>query len=186
MPGSRIIRNTLLLSVMLLPGCGAASFPATARAAEQASAPATQESDTIYALHHMIIPGILFSDKGPSLFNDLFSGNSTPFRDIVEGPLGKKYASDIKITPVHLQEFDIVLLSFPEPLIEKLCIHAALIRKGETYRYVTLEKGGDVSSNGTKGFFCEWTAEYVHQNYGQREYTDVSEFRSELITFLNK
>jgi hypothetical protein len=186
MQRSRIIRNTILLSIMLLPGCGAASIPSTARAAEPAAAPAKQEKDTIYALHHMIIPGILFSDTGSRFFNDLYTGNSAEFRRIVEEPLGKAYSAGLKIKAEHHPDFDLVLISFPEPVTEPLCRHAALVRKGDTYRYITLEEGNDIARNGCKTFLCEWAADNTRKSYGPRKYDTLNEFKAELITFLKQ
>jgi len=186
MQRSRIIRNTILLPLMLLLGCGAASIPSTVRAAEPVTAPANQETETIYALHHMIIPGILFSETGSRFFNDLFTGNTTEFLRIVEGPLGKAYSTGLKITTDHRPDFDLVLISFPEPITEPLCRHAALVRKGDTYRYITLEEGNDIAKNGYKTFLCEWAADNTRKNYGPRKYNALNEFKAELITFLKQ
>ncbi|NTW52586.1 MAG: hypothetical protein HGB22_08360 [Chlorobiaceae bacterium] len=187
---NRLIRNIVMLSVMFFTGYAASWEPSTARAAETAAAPATvtapTETETTYALQHMIIPGILFSENGSRFFNDLFTGNNAPFLEIVEGPLGKAYASGMKIVPEHFQEFDIVIISFPTPYPEPLCIHSALVKKGDTFRYITLESGNDTTKNGTKTFLCEWSAEHVHKNFGPRKYVTAAEFRAELISLLKQ
>jgi hypothetical protein len=176
-----------MLSVILFLGFGLCSAPLSAARAEEAGKTAvTQEKDTIYALHHMIIPGILFSENGSRFFNDLFTGNTTPFLGIVEGPLGKAYASGIKIVPEHFKELDIVMISFPAPVTEPLCNHAALVRTGSTFRYITLEAGNDIAKDGTKTFLCEWTAEHAHKNYGPRKYDTSKEFKAELPTILKQ
>ncbi|NTV98356.1 MAG: hypothetical protein HGA70_04260 [Chlorobiaceae bacterium] len=144
------------------------------------------QKDLIYTFHHAVIPGILFSDKADMLFNDLTSGNTGPFLQIAEGPLGKTYASGIKIIPEHYAEFDIVLISFPSPVEEPNNFHAALVRKNGTFRYITLEKGNDIGNLGTKSFMCEWTADHNHKNYGPRKYDDLASFTKELLDFLKK
>jgi len=186
MQRSRIIRNTVLLPLMLLLGCGTASIPSVARAAEQATAPAKQETETIYALHHLIIPGILFSETGSRFFNDLYTGNSAEFLRIVEEPLGKAYSAGLKIKAEHRPDFDLVLISFPEPVTEPLSRHAALIKTEDTFRYITLEEGNDIAKNGYKTFLCEWAADNTRKNYGPRKYDTLSDFRTELITFLKQ
>ncbi|TLU81636.1 MAG: hypothetical protein FDX21_11210 [Chlorobium sp.] len=153
-----------------------------------AATPVTEKDEisNIYTLHHAVLPGILFSNNGSLFFNDLFTGKTAPFLDIVEKPLGKSYASGIKIVPEHHPGFDLVLISFPEPIIEPLCVHAALVRKGSVFRYITLEKGNDIGKTGTKTFFCEWSPEHTHKNYGARMYDVVSEFDKDIITFLKQ
>jgi hypothetical protein len=174
-----------MLSVMIFLCVGTVSIPSPAKAAEQAAAPA-QEKDTVYALHHLIIPGILFSENGSRFFNDLFTGNNAEFLGIVEGPLGKAYASGMKIAADHRPDFDLVLISFPDPITEPLCRHAALVRKGDTFRYITLEEGNEVDRTGTGTFFCEWTADHTHKNYGSRKYDTLGDFKAELIRFLKQ
>jgi hypothetical protein len=184
---SRIILNTVMLSLMLFLGVGFCSAPFNAARAEEAGASAVkQEKETIYALHHMIIPGILFSENGSRVFNDLFTGYTAPFIGIVEGPLGKTYSSGIKIVPEHFKEFDIVMISFPAPVTEPLCTHAALVKTGSTFRYITLETGNDIAGDGTRTFLCEWTAEHAHKNYGPRKYDTSKDFRAELSSFLKQ
>jgi hypothetical protein len=139
-----------------------------------------------YALHHEIIPGILFSDKGSFLFNDLFSGKTEPFKEMVEGPLGKAYASELKFSAEHGKKLDIVLVSFPTPSAEPQNHHAALVRINGNFRYLTLEKGNDAGKTGMKTFFCEWSADHKHKNYGARNYDDLISFRKELLDFLKK
>ena len=182
----RIIRNAVMLSVMLFAGGGNILTPSTARAAGTVATAVKTDTETIYALHHMIIPGILFSENGSRFFNDLFTGNNAPFLGIVADPLGKSYADGIKIVPEHFPEFDIVFISFPGPIAEPLCVHSALVKKGDTFRYITLEQGNDVAKNGSKTFFCEWSAEHTHKNYGPRTYDSMSEFRTELVSFLKQ
>jgi len=171
---------------MLLLGSGTASIPSTAGAAEQPAATAKQETETTYALHHMIIPGILFSETGSRFFNDLFTGNTAEFLRIVEGPLGKAYSDGLKIKAEHRPDFDLVLISFPEPVTEPLCRHAALVRKGDTFRYITLEKGNDIAGKGYRTFLCEWSADNTRKDYGPRKYDSLNDFKAELLTFLKQ
>ena len=140
----------------------------------------TVSSDDIYTLHHAVIPGILFSDKGTQLFNDLFTGKTKAFLDIIEPALGKNYVTDMKIVPEHHQDFDLVLISFPTPEREELCYQAALVKKGEVLRYITLEKG----SANIMASFCEWTADHTHHDYGTRKAVDGKTFRNDLLTLL--
>jgi len=162
-----------------------------AATASSAPPPKSQEKqpdqkELIYTLDHAVIPGILFSDKGDMFFNDLTSGNTGPFLQIVEGPLGKAYASGIRIIAEHQNDFDIVVFSFPPPVEEPNNYQAALVRKKGTYRYITLERGNDVGNTGAKAFLCEWTADHTHKNYGPRTYDDLASFRKELAEFLKQ
>jgi hypothetical protein len=155
-------------------------------AAEPEATAAKQDAETLYALHHLVIPGILFSDNGARFFNDLFTGKTGPFLGIVEDPLGKTYASGLKIVPQHYQDFDLVMITFPGPITDPLCFHSALIKKGDTFRYFTLEKGTDISNIGTETFFCEWKQDRTHKNYGSKKYETSNEFRTDLIDFLKQ
>lgn len=186
----RFFRNTLFFTSLLLlfitiftlPGtyCSGAEQPA----ATQGKPP--DRNDLTYTLHHEIIPGILFSDKGTLFFNDLFTGKTGQFVNVVEEPLGKTYASGMKFKAEHRPDFDIVLISFPEPLAEPQNYHAALVRANGAFRYITLEKGNEIGNTGMKTFFCEWSAEHNHKNYGPRKYADLASFRNELPDFLKK
>ncbi|NTU97188.1 MAG: hypothetical protein HGA62_05140 [Chlorobiaceae bacterium] len=176
---------TLLFVFITLLSASSASGENTA-APRQEQSGQTDRKELIYTLHHAVIPGILFSDKGAMFFGDLTSGNNAPFHQIVEGPLGKDYASGMKIIPEHYPDFDIVLISFPVPVEEPHNVHAALVKKNGTFRYITLEKGNDVGNLGTKTFMCEWSADHNHKNYGARKYDDLESFRKELLDFLKK
>lgn len=173
-------------SIFLLASSLSLAFVSPSSAAEPAAATATTKPDTgdLYALHHVVIPGILFSDNGSRFFNDLFTGNTSQFLGMVESGAGKSYAATLKITHEHHPEFDIVIISFPEPFVEPLCRHAALVKSGNTFRYLTLEEGNDIGNTGAKTFFCEWSPAHKHLNFGPRNYTDINAFRSELLTVL--
>jgi hypothetical protein len=157
---------------------------ATKNAPRQTAAKASAED--IYTLQHKVMPGILFSDKGALMFNDLSTGNSGPFLQMVQEPLGAEYASGIKFAHERHPDFDIVLVSFPAPYTEPGCFHAALVKSGNTFRYVTLESGGDLKGVKSISYLCEWTPEFKHRNYGARNYDDLSSFRAELLAFLKK
>jgi hypothetical protein len=186
----RLFRNGKFFPFLLLFFITIITVPATrCTGAEQPSATQGKQperNDLVYTLHHQIIPGILFSDKGTLFFNDLFTGKTGQFVKIVEEPLGKAYASGMKFKAEHRPDFDIVLISFPEPLAEPQNYHAALVRTNGAFRYITLEKGNDIGNTGMKTFLCEWSAEYNHKNYGPRKYTDLASFRNELPDFLKK
>ncbi|TLU83478.1 MAG: hypothetical protein FDX30_10630 [Chlorobium sp.] len=186
-------RNILLPLLLLFITMISFSTPFIVLAAQtqatQTQAPlpkAPDQKELIYALQHEIIPGILFSDKGTLFFNDLFSGNTGPFLQIIEEPLGYTYASGIKISPEHIDDTDLVLISFPVPADEPQVFHVFLVRKSGTFRYLALEKGNDVGNIGTKSFFCEWSADHNHKNYGSRKYEEATAFRKELLDFLKK
>ncbi|NTW83566.1 MAG: hypothetical protein HGB36_09410 [Chlorobiaceae bacterium] len=185
----RLFSKTIRIALLLLLST-ISTMPASfgAQTAQPASAQEKQpdRNELIYALHHEIIPGILFSDKGSLLFNDLFSGKTGPFIEMVEGPLGKAYASEMKFSAEHGKNLDIVLISFPIPSAEPQNHHAALVRINGSFRYITLEKGNDAGNTGMKAFFCEWNAEHKHLNYGPRKYDDLASFRKELLDFLKK
>jgi len=160
--------------------------PATLHAETLEASASTDFNKKLYNLHHGLVPGILFSGNGALFFNDLFAGNTATFLKIVEESLGKTYADGIKIVPEHSADFDMVLMSFPEPLYEPLNLHAALVRKNGEFRYITLEKGNTIGGSDAKSFFCEWTADHTHKNYGSRDYETLSAFRTELFTFLKQ
>lgn len=184
-PFLKTIRVALLLFLSTIATMPASIGAQTAQpAASQEKLP--DRSELIYALHHEIIPGILFSDKGSLLFNDLSSGKTGPFTEMVEGPLGKAYASEMKFSADRGKNLDIVLISFPAPSAEPQNYHAALVRINGNFRYITLEKGNDTANTGMKTFFCEWNAEHKHLNYGPRKYDDLESFRKELLDFLKK
>ncbi|MCE1273801.1 MAG: hypothetical protein LWW75_04650 [Chlorobiales bacterium] len=172
--------------LMLLASSLSLAFVSPSSAAEPETASATAKPDIgdLYTLHHNIIPGILFSENGSRLFNDLFTGNTSQFLDMVESGVGKSYAATLKITHEHHTGFDIVIISFPEPFPEPLCRYAALVKSGNTFRYLTLEEGNDIGQTGAKTFLCEWSAAHKHLNYGPRNYTDSGAFRSELLSML--
>jgi hypothetical protein len=144
------------------------------------------EKDNLYTLHHQVIPGILFSDSGSAFFNDLFNGNTARFMSIVEKLSGKTYAAGMKVSAERHPEFDMVLISFPEPAEMPLLYHAALVRKEGAFRYLTLEKTVDFSKNGSRACLCDWTKEHVHRNYGPRSYDGLKPFREEVIAMLKK
>jgi hypothetical protein len=179
-----LIRSGMLLllagtlSLTLPSALGAAAPPASAAAAS------TTMTDDIYTLQHKVIPGILFSDKGTMLFEDLFSGRTEVFHSMVKGALGEAYDSGMKFKPEHHPDYDIVLISFPPPFAEPACFHSALVKSGNTFRYITLEAGNDIGGTRTASFLCEWTPESAHRNYGPRSYKELDAFRSELLTFL--
>jgi hypothetical protein len=181
--------NTIMLSASLFLGGGLLSMPSTATG-EEPSVSAIRidstTSQTIYTLHYAIIPGILFSATGSRFFNDLFTGNTAPFLEIVEGPLGKEYASGIKISPIHKSTCDLVLISFPQPQFQALCIQAALVKKDGKYRYITLEEPDKSDINGTKTVVGEWTSDNNHNIYGQRNYDDQESFLNEIDKLLNR
>jgi hypothetical protein len=181
--------NTIILSASLFLGGGLLSMP-TAAMGEEPSVSAiridSNTNQTIYTLQYAIIPGILFSENGPRFFNDLYTGNTKPFLDIVEGPLGKSYASGIKFTPIQKNGYDLVLLSFPEPRFQLLCVHAALIKQNGKYRYITLEEPEASGKNGTKAFMGEWTVDSQHKNYGPKKYDDTESFLNDVDKMLNQ
>jgi len=152
-------------------------------AQQNATKPAPED---IYTLQHQLLPGILFSDKGSLLFNDLFSGKTAPFIAMVQEPLGTRYTSGIGFSREHLDNSDVVLISFAPPFTEPNCLHAALVRQGDTFRYITLEFGNTVEKVRSTAFLCEWTPDFRHINYGARNYDDLKSFRSELLTILRK
>lgn len=172
--------------IFLLASSLSLAFVSPSSAAEPVTASATAKPDIgdIYTLHHNIIPGILFSENGSRLFNDLFTGNTSQFLGMVESGVGKSYAATLKITHEHQTGFDIVIISFPEPFSEPLCRHAALVKSGNTFRYLTLEEGNDIENTGAKTFLCEWSEAHKHLNYGPRNYNDSGAFRSELLSML--
>ncbi len=177
-----------LIPVLLFFAISPLFLPSQAvlRAANVEASSSTDFNKKLYNLHHGLIPGILFSGNGALFFNDLFAGNTVTFMKIVEESLGKTYADGIKIVPEHYADFDVVLMSFPEPLYEPLNYHAALVRKNGEFRYITLEKGNTIGGSEVKSFLCEWTADHTHKNFGPREYEALSAFRTELLTFLKK
>jgi len=98
------------------------SDPGVLLAAKSQAASSTAEDKELYAFHHGVIPGILFSENGTLFFNDLFSGTTGPFMKMAEESLGATYAAGIKIAAEHFADFDIVLMSFPEPAFEPFTI----------------------------------------------------------------
>jgi hypothetical protein len=194
MHGTSIHRNALIISTMFIMGCGFLSTPKVSMAAKTASAAAKQESiarpsvanasnNDIYTLHHRVVPGILFSDKGSLMFNDLFSGNTGPFLAMTESALGRSYASGIKFTSEHRTDVDIVFISFPAPYDEPNCIHAALVKSAGTFRYIMLETG---NKTGSATLLCEWLPQPRHVSYGEKNYRDLTSFRTELSDILKK
>lgn len=172
------------VAFMMLACAMTLQAPVSARAEQPAAATARQGTDAIYALHHQVIPGILFSENGPRFFNDLFTGNTAPFLGVVESGLSAGYASSLKFATEHHPGFDLVLISFPDPFVEPLCRYAALVRTGNAFRYLALEEGSDIGGSSSKTFLCEWSKEHKHLNHGPRSYTDLGSFRTELPTFL--
>ena len=160
--------------------------PSALQAAKPQAITSTKPDKELYNLHHGVIPALLFSDNGTLFFNDLFAGKTGSFLKIVEESVGKTYATGIKIVPAQYPDFDIVLISFPEPVYEPLNYHAALVRINGVFRYITLEKGNNISGSESQSFFCEWKADHTHMNYGPRNYDALTAFRAELITFLKK
>ncbi len=189
-----LLRGIMLLFVGLLPLTappallGADSPAGTSAASKEATRPtaATPSTEDIYTFHHRVIPGVLFSDKGSLMFNDLFTGKTGPFIQMVQEPLGAAYSSGIRFATEHHTDYDIVLISFPAPFAEPNCFQAALVKTGNTFRYVTLEVGNDVAGVKTVAFLCEWSSEFKHLNYGARNYNDLKTFRTELLSFLKR
>lgn len=181
--------NPLRSGMMLLLACSLSLTPAVSLRAAEPPAPAaasTALTEDIYTLHHKVIPGILFSDKGTLMFDDLFSGRTSTFISMVRGPLGETYASGMKFKSEHHPDYDIVLISFPPPNAEPNCFQAVLVKSDNAFRYITLEAGNEIGGNKSVSFLCEWTPEFAHRNYGPRSYKELDAFRSELLTFLKK
>ncbi|NTV66962.1 MAG: hypothetical protein HGB06_04635 [Chlorobaculum sp.] len=171
--------SALMLSATLALGGSLLSIPATALGEEPTASVIKLDSstnETLYALHFAIIPEILFSETGPRFFNDLFTGNTAPFREIVEGPLGKEYASGMTFAPVHKNGYDLVLISFPQPRLQALCIHAALVKKDGKYRYITLEEFNAPATNGANTVLAELTSDNAHKNLGAKNYDSKESF----------
>jgi hypothetical protein len=184
---SRIRLDIIALSATLLLGSAPLSTPAAAMEQEPTVRSIRIDRDTrqtLYTLHQIIIPGILFSIKGDMFFNDLFTGNTANFRNIAEGPLGKGYASGMKIAAEKIGGFEVVLISFPDPVFEPLNRHAALVKTGETFRYITLEESGSSIDENPKTNLCEWDAEHQHKSFGPRSYNDLDSFRRDLNKLL--
>ena len=187
-------RNTLLRGLrLLLLGALAVAAPAPLSAAGQSGQnDAVQQSaakpaaEDIYTLQHRLLPGILFSEKGSLLFSDLFSEKTAPFIAMVQEPLGTPYTSGITFSRERLDNSELVLISFPEPYTEPNCRHVALVKSGNAFRYITLESGNTADKVKNASFLCEWTSDFRHINYGQRNYDDLKSFSSELPAFLRK
>lgn len=180
--------STLLLSAWLSLGGGLFSIPSKALGEEPTATVMKIDSSTkemLFALHYAIIPEILFSENGPRFFNDLYTGNTKPFRDIVEEPLGKEYATGITFTPVHKNGYDLVLISFPEPRFEALSIQAALVKMGGKYRFITLENFSDTAKSSSKTVMGELTADNGHMNLGSKNYDDLNSFQNDLDKLLS-
>jgi len=177
-----------MLSASLLISGGAFSIPSSALGEEPTASVIKLDSstnDTLYALHFAIIPEILFSETGPRFFNDLFTGNTAPFREIVEGPLGKEYASGMTFAPIHKNGYDLVLISFPQPRLQALCIHAALVKKDGKYRYITLEEFNDPAKNGANTVLAELTSDNSHKNLGAKNYDSKESFLNDVDKLLS-
>lgn len=184
---SRNRRNTFMISATLLLGSGLCSIPSAAFCDEPTASVLKIDSstnETLYALHFAIIPGILFSENGTRFFNDLFTGNTEPFRKIVEEPLGKEYASGMTFTPVHKNSYDLVVISFPQPRLQALSLHAALVKKDGKYRYITLEDFNEASKSSSQTILAELTADNAHKNLGARTYDSKESFLNDLDKFL--
>ena len=180
--------STLLLSASLFLSGGLFSIPSTTLGEESTANVMKIDNstrDTLFALHYAIIPEILFSENGPRFFNDLYTGNTAPFREIVEGPLGKEYASGMTFTPVHKNGYDLVLISFPQPRFEALSIHAAIVKKDGKYRYLTLENFSATATDGSKTIMDEVTSENAHNNLGAKNYDDRISFQNDLDKLLS-
>jgi len=134
-----------------------------------------------YALHHRVFPNLLFKSEG-KFFTTLHDGEFERLREIISENYGPAYSKAMRMKSVSLP--DIVFISFAEPARAPLCYHVALIKKGETFLYLTLEKSEDILSTGVKSAFCGWTVDGSHVNYGARHYTSLAEFEEEVRSFL--
>lgn len=178
---SGVCRLALVAGMLMI----AQPTPATAEPAAPTVTSASQ-FDLIYALHHKVIPGILFSDKGTLMFDDLFAGRTETFHTMVLSGMGSAYADGITISRDHQPAVDMVLISFPDPLVEPACFHAILVRQGSAFRYLTLESGGNTGGQGLITFLGEWTRDGKHMNYGPRAYRDMASFKNEVPALLQR
>lgn len=159
------------------PSPVAIETPVAASPAEETSTPDT------YALHHHVFPDLFFKTDG-QFFASLHAGEFERLHQIIAEKYGQAYSKAMRMKSVS--QPDIVFITFAEPARPPLCYHIALVRLGETYLYLTLEKSEDILSTGVKSAFCGWTADGNHLNYGARKYTSLNEFEEEVRTFLAK
>lgn len=188
---NRLSLGFLPVLLLVLSGCTTSPKPtvSTKQPAITESAPVevpaapaadTAAADT-YALQHRVFPNLLFKTEG-KFFASLHSGEFERLRDIIAENYGEAYSKAMRMKAVSLP--DIVFVTFPEPARVPLCYHAAFVKKGDTFLYLTLEKAEDLLSTGVKSALCGWTADGSHVNYGPRYYTAVNEFEDDVRSLL--
>ena len=91
--------------------------------------------------------------------------------------MGKDFAQKLVVRP--LVDSTQVLIIFQEPTEPALCFYAIVQKKGDKYRYLTLELTEDLFGNGNKTVFGEWDEAGGHKNLGTRKYSDAESFVAE-------
>lgn len=129
--------------------------------------------EKVYYFEHQLIPHWIFQSKG-AFFNDLLAGRTGRLITAAVDNVDEEFAKAMEVELVANQ--DAVLITFMEPVEPPECYRALVIRKGETFQYVTLEKTEDILQTGVKSVIGEWTAKGSHLNRGPQKYTGAHRF----------
>ena len=153
----------------------------SSRAAEKEAKPETKREptlhDKVYRFEHRLLGQWVHGSKG-AFFAELLTGDSKVMRGAATSIVGEEFAQ--KIVVRALPEKERVLLTLAPPGEPPECFCALVVKVGEGYRYLTLEKTHDLFKNGFQAVVGEWIAEGTHRNFGPRKYADAEQFLAEM------
>jgi hypothetical protein len=169
-----LLRLGLVASALLVAG-------AAGGAAEKETKQETKREptlhDKVYRFEHRLLGQWVHGSKG-AFFAELLTGDSKVMRGAATRIVGEEFAQKIAVRA--LPEKERVLITFAPPAEAPECFCALVVKVGEGYRYLTLEKTRDLLNNGFRSVVGEWIAEGTHRNFGPRKYSDAEQFLAEM------
>lgn len=131
-----------------------------------------------YSFEHELLPRATHGTQG-GFFDEVQTGSTEKLRAAARKLVGDEFAEAVTVRVVP--GASAVLISFPTPLGVPECFHALVIKAGEKYRYVTLERNSVLYGGDIKSMIGEWTEDGSHKTLGGRTYTDSEAFIAEVL-----
>jgi len=169
------MKTVLFVSIAWALALGVSRAPAESSPGEKPAEPTQHQK--VYYFEHQLLPKWVHKSDG-AFFEDLASGATGRLSAAATKIVGKPFADALHVRVIEKDR--VVLLTFAKPGQPPECFYAALIKNGTTYRYLTLEADEDITGQGVKAFYCEWTSEGSHSDFGPRRYDDEASFLEEL------
>ena len=131
----------------------------------------------VYYFEHQLLPEWTHQTKG-EFFSDLSKGKLDRITEAATDIVGKDFAQKLSVRT--LPGSSRVLIKFEEPGEPPLCFFALVEKRGDAFRYFTLERTEDIFEDGTRSVFGEWDGQGAHMNLGTRKYSDEEHFLADI------